>query len=678
MSQNNRLGIAVLAAVTFAAGIFYFMTDMASCTVKGSGVRGVNGYYFAKDGLFITRGYYSGRTLLDFFDVVNIRQVISLKYTLGLTPAGWMLLDVDKQHVIYESLAPDAKSGTDLPLYRPPVTGWMQVMYDEQGKPRGGVPAEDLSIVCSGNLYDAKPEAPPSNLMIAYQEMGTYVILGGIVYYAWYLYTNGVDVGAVSYSYNKVVNEAEYWRGITASFSHFDLMHLGFNGMTLYQMAILEVDMGTLKYLYLSADLVVITMALCTAMYWIMIFKMGREEQLHQQAVGYSCVLFAWIVVVALNLNQFCPIFFLPEFCFDTYSVPFIGLPLNLGPIVLLVITKFILPRSSFVGHLSGIIIGMPLSWGWLDWLTPPVLISTLLGLWMYSQDLDVRNFAAFRRVDSGSNAHYGGGSWFTGVGSSAQYSQVPQSSHHDEGGSSSSPSSSLGGESSSSPLQSLSELFWGLTVLLRDSERELLEEVVVSEVVSRYFSLKRACVAAIVCSTVVTLYAFVGLLPSFSFSAIDVNASASASASATTAAENKDPPAFLVAAGILLTRALLVALAWSSPHAKRITILSDNSTTIKDSLLVIILSSCYAGLLFILDFSSLLACLASAGMVDSAVGGSWGGQPALCIVLGVAVVVEAWMCYAAAACIGSSPPVELQEALRITGTKALFSPLQQ
>ena len=396
-SQSHRLVLLVLTAVIVVSGIIYFCSDTASCNVKGAKEAEANGYYFAKDGYFARRGYYSGRTLLDFFDLMNLRQFTSFNYAISLTPAGWVMLDIHTKLVIYESLPPDANA--ELPLYRPPETGWVRVDYDDLGRPKRASPSKELTMKCSGNLYEAKPEAPPSNLRMAMMEVGTYLILGGIVYYAWYLYSNAVDVGAVSYSYNKVVNEGEYWRGITASFSHFDLMHLGFNGMTLYQMAILEEELGSIKYLYLSADLVVITMALCTAMYWVMIYRMGREDQLHQQAVGYSCVLFAWIVVAAVRMNRFCPIFFFPEFCFDTYRVPYVGLPLNLGPIVLLVITKFILPRSSFVGHLSGILIGMPLAWGWLDWLTPPVLLSSLLAAWIYLKQLDVRKYAAFSRM---------------------------------------------------------------------------------------------------------------------------------------------------------------------------------------------------------------------------------------------------------------------------------------
>jgi hypothetical protein len=64
------------------------------------------------------------------------------------------------------------------------------------------------------------------------------------------------------------------------------------------------------------------------------------------------------------------------------------GLPVNLGPFLLLVVTKLILPKSSFVGHLSGIVIGYPLAWNVLDFLTPPVFLSIICLLYLYSRQL--------------------------------------------------------------------------------------------------------------------------------------------------------------------------------------------------------------------------------------------------------------------------------------------------
>ena len=168
----------------------------------------------------------------------------------------------------------------------------MKIYYsDETNLPLKGEMAPSVQIQCTGKLYEARPVGPPSNLTIAYSQIGTYLVLIGLLYYAWHLRSNSVPVSDVSYSYDKVVNQGQYWRCITASVSHFDVWHMGFNCFALYQMAIVEPVIGTVKYLYLSADLVLLTMAICTGIYYLMIFHADRPEQATAEAVGYSCVL---------------------------------------------------------------------------------------------------------------------------------------------------------------------------------------------------------------------------------------------------------------------------------------------------------------------------------------------------------------------------------------------------
>ena len=105
------------------------------------------------------------------------------------------------------------------------------------------------------------------------------------------------------------------------------------------------------------------------------------------------------MVAVSVRMDKYCPLFFYPSLCFTTYFIPVPGitpLPVNFGPFVLLIITKFIIPRSSLVGHLSGIIIGYPLAWNWLNWLTPPPLIALLLLSVMYKDSLYVWRLPGF------------------------------------------------------------------------------------------------------------------------------------------------------------------------------------------------------------------------------------------------------------------------------------------
>lgn len=52
-------------------------------------------------------------------------------------------------------------------------------------------------------------------------------------------------------SYALFWEEREYWRLFTASFSHFEPLHLVFNAMSTWNTRELERLLGTFRYLYL-------------------------------------------------------------------------------------------------------------------------------------------------------------------------------------------------------------------------------------------------------------------------------------------------------------------------------------------------------------------------------------------------------------------------------------------
>ena len=79
----------------------------------------------------------------------------------------------------------------------------------------------------------------------------------------------------------------------------------------------------------------------------------SQQERLRETStVGYSAVLFAWMVVSTMERRQpTCPIPFLNDVCFATYEVPgFPFLRFNVSPIVSLFVAQFIMPRVSFMG----------------------------------------------------------------------------------------------------------------------------------------------------------------------------------------------------------------------------------------------------------------------------------------------------------------------------------------
>jgi len=346
--------------------------------VEEADVDGANGYYSALNGVYWKRGSSAVYFLPDVFGTYAMHRDLSSSMTISLSKHMWVLAMGDKKLYQATPTGPDASKY----LYSPPETGW------GWGSDVERIPVDGIRpkiTYCSGSLLDSPTATSPSNaasqsasLQDLLQSPVTTFLLAVIFAFAFYLWSYRIDVERVAYSYDLVAVRGQYWRMVSASFAHFDPLHLLFNTMALYQMGVLEYAYGSLAYAYLSADLVFITMGICVLMDHIIVHRYNNHAQAAQQAVGYSCVLFAWMVAASVRMSKFCPIFLFPSFCLDTVYIPIIHLPVNAGPILLLVLTKIVIPRSSFLGHLSGIVIGYPLAWNMLDWLTPPLFAAIL------------------------------------------------------------------------------------------------------------------------------------------------------------------------------------------------------------------------------------------------------------------------------------------------------------
>ena len=92
------------------------------------------------------------------------------------------------------------------------------------------------------------------------------------------------------------------------------------------------------------------------------------------------------MVVSTLNgheQQQSCPILFLPNLCFDTWSINLFGttsttIRVNVAPLVQLIVVQVMLPRVSFTGHLAGIIVGFLWPFLSLEWMQPSILYPVL------------------------------------------------------------------------------------------------------------------------------------------------------------------------------------------------------------------------------------------------------------------------------------------------------------
>jgi membrane associated rhomboid family serine protease len=407
--------------LTLAALTYYAARDEAYCVVSGITAVGggdprLNGYYRGNANNYIKIGdeatapssaattapakgasdttkLASSLVVADVFRIFSLRRKVDWSRGIftseptGSSPQSWSLR---------------SKSNNDAYFFTPASSGlsgdWKSVdVVNDADSPND---KDDSSVRvahvhCVGTLANSAAilPRPRSNLQYLAVHPVTTILIGLITAYAYYLFDRRVDVSTVSFSYATCIQEKQYWRAITASFAHFDIMHFGFNTMSVYQLAQLEIIYGSVAYGYLSFALIFITIGICGIVSWFFI-QTGRTDFMYQQSVGYSCVLFAWMVAISVRMPVFCPITFFPQLCFATWSIPVpflvdekgagLSIPINLGPIVLLFITKVIIPRSSFLGHLSGILIGYPLAWNCLNWLTPPVLcaLAALFVLW--------------------------------------------------------------------------------------------------------------------------------------------------------------------------------------------------------------------------------------------------------------------------------------------------------
>lgn len=404
--------VTYFASLCLAAGVYVYMSsgDAASCVVEGSGSHALDGYYAAFDGAYHKLGgHVVNGDVPSYYDYIDIHGTQSMPAReLRFEGTEWSLWGL-----IASSSDPGASSNwrrvayvrpehPERYIHYPPETGWVAVVPSADGMQQ--VQQAPASVLCSGELDDSPSTRVPNGDNIAKltsRPVTTALLLVNTAV-AYLLWSYKVDVASVSFSYDAVAR-GEVWRLITASFAHFDLMHIGFNMMALYQLGDLEYEFGSIRFLYLNLDLVLLTMGVCVLIAHLRIIKFNHLDVRFQQAVGFSCVLFAWMTVASVRMNEYCPLFFYPSLCFETYHIGlpaassnFPSLPVNLGPFVLLLVTKVILPRSSFVGHLSGILIGFPLAWNMLDWITVPVLAAVLVLAYLLTNHLWVGSLPGF------------------------------------------------------------------------------------------------------------------------------------------------------------------------------------------------------------------------------------------------------------------------------------------
>ena len=280
---------------------FFTLYDWSSCVVNNTNNNGkrkqLNGYYAGNQGVY-KRINTKQKWFLDFFSLYEAK--------IENNPNSVIIYDNDNQKWLITRI----KNNKTIPIYEsitttdasssvPPSSSWNDVSTTPPSP-------SSLTIIARGNLQPVS-KREPSNIEKLFERPITNIILFFLSYIAYYIWAYRIDQGLLTFSYAAFIDNKEWWRVITASVSHFDLMHLGFNAMGVYQID-MESIYNSVKYLYLSINLIIITILIVTGIFYILITRYNQQQFIYAQSVGYSCVLFAWLVASSVRMNEFCPL----------------------------------------------------------------------------------------------------------------------------------------------------------------------------------------------------------------------------------------------------------------------------------------------------------------------------------------------------------------------------------
>ena len=232
---------------------------------------------------------------------------------------------------------------------------------------------------------------------IIFQVPATSILILGNCLLAFLYWNKRVPPEAVAKIYSRMIpttgapilpTTTEIWRVLTGSTAHFEPWHLGMNMMSLSALG-KELEgrqvFTSISFFMYNLSLIVIVPAIWLGLQRCIQFYYPNTYNANGATVGYSGVLFAWMVVASLGQTSTCPIIFAPGICFPTYEL-FGPFKFSFSPIVQLAVMQVILPRVSFTGHLAGIIAGFLLHWEWfpIRYFQPALIIPILHVVYLF------------------------------------------------------------------------------------------------------------------------------------------------------------------------------------------------------------------------------------------------------------------------------------------------------
>lgn len=133
---------------------------------------------------------------------------------------------------------------------------------------------------------------------------------------------------------------------IISNFFHLNLLHILFNMLSFIPLGtVLERNkFGSLLFFYLIL-LFSVLISMMNFILSLVAYYLDIGYSYYSCSVGFSGCIFALLTIHCFNDNLV-----------SLYGIT--RIPSKLYPWAILIITNFILPMTSFVGHLSGILIG--------------------------------------------------------------------------------------------------------------------------------------------------------------------------------------------------------------------------------------------------------------------------------------------------------------------------------
>lgn len=144
---------------------------------------------------------------------------------------------------------------------------------------------------------------------------------------------------------------------------HQNLLHWLFNVVGLFTpMALFERAHGTIH--------TGITLNLLAVVAGLQFCVLGLVIYPDSNVIGLSGVVFSFLSFYAFKEHQLQPVLHTFQFQGRQHSIPTLW-----APVILLVVTLFVFPASSFFGHLAGISLGYLLAMGKINILYPPLKV---------------------------------------------------------------------------------------------------------------------------------------------------------------------------------------------------------------------------------------------------------------------------------------------------------------